>query len=159
MSIQEQLFEGAGSERNYLSWVTKAVAMYCIFSEQCTLSDAADRAQERQMVACCWNHANCMCTLRQWLDLLIIHQLYRCVILAEPSHVICCVTCNKHAALLIYNKLVAPSLTCYLRQLLTCPSLPVLCLLALSQMLLILYLTVISGAPERFYSCGLVARL
>lgn len=91
---------GAESEWNYLSRVTKAAAMFCISPEQCTLSDAADRAQERQMVACCWKRSS-MCTLRQWLEHLIIHQLYRCVILAEPSHVIGGVTCNKHAALLI----------------------------------------------------------
>lgn len=35
---------------NYLNRLTQAVAMRCICSEQRRLSDAADRAQERQMV-------------------------------------------------------------------------------------------------------------
>lgn len=92
MSIQEQLFEGADSERNYLSRVTQAVAMYCIFPEQCTLSDAADRAQERQMSPVAGTvHVHAPTVARSSDN----SGLYRCVISAEPSHVICSVTCNK----------------------------------------------------------------
>lgn len=108
--MEEKHFDRVDSDWNYLSWVTQAVVMYCICAEQRRLSDAADRAQERQMVTFCWNNAN-FSALRQGFDRQIIQQ-YRSIILAAPFLTWCAVWLRHHAQ--AHGSVVTLAADCYI---------------------------------------------